>query len=284
MTCLRHPALAPRLPRRLRRPRHRRLPRATAAARAAHAVTQASPPTAEGTPLRAQRLRPHRARRHGDGPLQAHRVGPGALSRASPTIVAEELDADWSQMRAVHAPADASSTRTSPSACRAPAARPPSPTPTSRCARPAPRRAPCWSPPRPRNGACRQARSPCEQGRIRHAASSRESGFGALAEQGRARCQLPADVDAQGPEGLRADRHRRAAARHAAKIERQGDLHASTIARRDMLTALVAHPAHFGAKVDALRRHRGARRCRASSTSSRCRRASPSMPRTPGRR
>ena len=50
------------------------------------------------------------------------------------TLVAEELDADWSQMRAVHSPADDKVYANSLSACRARAARPRSPIPTSRSA------------------------------------------------------------------------------------------------------------------------------------------------------
>ncbi len=92
------------------------------------------------------------------------------------TLVAEELDADWSQMRAeARAGRTTSSTRTSPSACRAPAGRPRSRTPTSRCARPAPRRArmlvaaaaEAWSVP---------AREiTVKQGVLRHAGSGRQS-------------------------------------------------------------------------------------------------------------
>lgn len=54
------------------------------------------------------------------------------------TLAAEEMDAAWSQMRAEHARPTSSSMPISPSACRAPAARPPSPTAGSRCAKPAP--------------------------------------------------------------------------------------------------------------------------------------------------
>ena len=60
------------------------------------------------------------------------------------TIVAEELDADWSQMRAEHAPADAALITTPHSArCRAPAARPRFPIPTISCVRRARPRARC---------------------------------------------------------------------------------------------------------------------------------------------
>ena len=73
-----------------------------------------------------------------------------------------------------------SSTTTSRSGrCRAPAARPPSPTRTCSTAGPAPPRGRCWSPPRPRHGGCRRARSGTSKGvldarlgQARHASAS----------------------------------------------------------------------------------------------------------------
>ena len=102
-----------------------------------------------GAPLRTQRVRADRHRQHRHRPHQAHRVRPGPVHRprhAGRRGARRRLVADARRACAVPTP---SSTRTSRSACRAPAARPRSPTPTSRCARPARPRAPCWSRPRP---------------------------------------------------------------------------------------------------------------------------------------
>ena len=57
------------------------------------------------------------------------------------TLVAEELDADWGQMRTEFAPADTTICCSGP--CRAPAPRPPWPIPSSSTGKPAPSRAPC---------------------------------------------------------------------------------------------------------------------------------------------
>ena len=67
-------------------------------------------------------------------------------------ILAEELDADWSQVTLQHAPPTTSSTAIRSSAFRPPAAPLRSGRSGSRCAKPAPARAPCWCRPRPRNG------------------------------------------------------------------------------------------------------------------------------------
>ena len=116
--------------------------------------------------------------------LQAHRRWDRVRIPGLTTIVAEELDADWSQMRAAAAPAndelyknlafgvhgdrrlhrDRQQLRPAPH-------------------RPVRRRAPCLSPPRQPSGACRRARSRSSAAGFRHAASGNESGFGALAEK-----------------------------------------------------------------------------------------------------
>jgi CO/xanthine dehydrogenase Mo-binding subunit len=77
-----------------------------------------------------------------------------------PTLVAEELDADWSQIRAEGAPADAKQYNnlswgevqgTGGSSAIANS--------YEQLRRPAPRGAPCWSPRPPRDGRCRRQRS-----------------------------------------------------------------------------------------------------------------------------
>ena len=77
------------------------------------------------------------------------------------TILADELDADWAQMRLNRRRPTPASTTTSPSVpCRAPAARPPWPTRGTSCAPPAPRPARASSRRRPRSGASMRASSP----------------------------------------------------------------------------------------------------------------------------
>ncbi len=75
------------------------------------------------------------------------------------TLVAEELDADWAKVRAEHAPSNPELYKNLAFGVQGTGGSRPSPTPTSRCARPARRRAPCWSRRRRRPGACRPARS-----------------------------------------------------------------------------------------------------------------------------
>ncbi len=88
-------ALAPLAAGRRRRPRHRPPP------------PQGGPRPAggRGRDLRAQRLHPRRRRQQRDRYRQAHRVRSGPFTGLA-TLVAEEMDADWSQMRAEHAPPD----------------------------------------------------------------------------------------------------------------------------------------------------------------------------------
>ena len=110
------------------------------------------------------------------------------------TIVAEELDADWSQMRAVHSPADdkiyanlafglqgtggSTSIANSYEQLRKAGA-------TAR-AMLVSAAAEEWGVP--------ASEITVEQGRIKHAASGKESGFGALAEQG---CQANSPLPSQ---------------------------------------------------------------------------------------
>ncbi|MCZ7595221.1 MAG: molybdopterin-dependent oxidoreductase [Hyphomicrobium sp.] len=76
------------------------------------------------------------------------------------TILADELDADWAQMRVESAPADAKNTPTARSASRVRAARPPWPTLGTSSAPPAPRHARVSSRRRRSSGASMPARSP----------------------------------------------------------------------------------------------------------------------------
>ncbi len=178
--------------------------------------------------VRAQRLRAHRRRRHGDGARQAHRVRPGAVHRASPRWSPRSWTPTGRKVRAEHAPVQSpSSTRTSPSACRAPAARRPSPTPTSRCARPARRRAPCWS-----QAAAQAWRVPAgeitvERGVLRHAQIRAHRAGSAQFAEAAAQLPVPAERAAQGPGDVPADRPRGRGqeARQRRQVERHGAVH-----------------------------------------------------------
>ncbi len=177
-----------------------------------------------------------------------------------------------------------SSTPTSPSACRAPAARPRSPIPTSRCARPAPRRAPCWSQAAAQAWNVPAGEITVERGVLRHARSERQGRFGQFAEAA-AQLPVPENVPLKDPAKFRLIGREGAVKKldSAAKSERQGAVHHR-------------HPraghADGGRRAPAALRRQGRRASmrqmrspfRAWSTSSRCPPASPSMPTACGRR
>ena len=81
----------------------------------------------------------------------------------------------------------------------------------------------------------------------------------------------PNDADAEGPEGLQADRQRRANASTRRQVERHGESSRIDITVPDMLTPLVAHPPRFGAQGRQRSTTRRRARSRASWTSSRSR-------------
>ena len=90
-------------------------------------------------------------------------MGQGPYTGLATLQVAEELDADWSQIRAESAPANAgAATRISRSGYKAPGAQLRLPTRTSRCVVLALRRAPCWSRPPLNRGTYPPTRSPCK--------------------------------------------------------------------------------------------------------------------------
>ena len=183
------------------------------------------PADAAGHAIRAERLRAHRARRHGDRPLQAHRDGPGRLHRspdhrgrrarrrlepdARGCLPGGRRDLQEPGVRPVMGTGGSTAIANSYD---------------SAAARPAPRRAPCWSPPPPQEWGVPEAEITVESGRIRHAASSRESGFGALAEKAAA-VKLSGEPKLKDPKDFRligTDIHRLDT---AAKSNGQGDLH-----------------------------------------------------------
>ena len=167
------------------------------------------------------------------------------------TLVAEEMDADWSQMRAEHAPADPQALQEPRlRRCRAPAARPPSPIPTSRCARPARPRAPCWCRRRPKPGRCPPSEITVEKGVLSHAASQPRRAASASSRRPRRNCRCrdnaplkdPADFKLIGREGA------------VNKLDSADKINGTAqftidIREPDMLTVVVAHPPRFGGKV-----------------------------------
>ncbi|MGV8935625.1 MAG: molybdopterin cofactor-binding domain-containing protein [Allorhizobium sp.] len=163
------------------------------------------------------------------------------------TLIAEELDADWSQMRAVHSPADdkiyanlafglqgtggSSSIANSYEQFRTAGA-------TARAMLVA-AAADEWKVP--------AAEITVEKGRIRHAASSKESGFGALAAKAAA-MTVPADVKLKNPADFVL------IGQELPKLDTVSKTNGAAIYALDVipdnvLVAVVAHPDHFGATV-----------------------------------
>lgn len=163
------------------------------------------------------------------------------------TLVAEELDADWSQMRAVHSPTDnkiyanlafglqgtggSSSIANAYEQMRKAGA-------TARAMLVA-AAAEEWKVP--------VAEITVEKGRVKHASSGKESGFGALADSA-ARQTPPADVKLKDPKDFVL------IGTELPKLDTQGKINGTAIFTLDitpdnLLVAVVAHPKHFGATV-----------------------------------
>ncbi len=163
------------------------------------------------------------------------------------TLVAEELDADWSQMRAVHSPADdkvyanllfgmqgtggSTAIANSYEQYRQAGA-------TARAMLVAAAAAD-WGVP--------AAEITVEKGRIRHAATNRESGFGALADKAAGqtppaepKLKEPKDFVLIGKDLPRLDTVQKSTGRAIFTLDVLAD---------DMLVAVVRHPDHFGAAV-----------------------------------
>jgi isoquinoline 1-oxidoreductase beta subunit len=163
------------------------------------------------------------------------------------TLVAEELDADWSQMRAVHSPTDnkiyanlafglqgtggSSSIANAYEQMRKAGA-------TARAMLIA-AAAEEWSVP--------AAEITVEKGRLKHAGSSRESGFGAFADKA-ATQTVPQDPTLKDPRDFVL------IGTDLPKLDTVGKTNGTAIFTLDitpegLLTAVVAHPKHFGATV-----------------------------------
>ena len=116
---------------------------------------------ADGGARHAESVRAHERRQHGDGDRQAPRNGPGHLYRladAGGRRAGRRLGADPRRGRARRR--QASTTTCCGARRRAPAAAPRWRIRSSRCARPARRRAPCWWRRRRKSGTCRRTPSP----------------------------------------------------------------------------------------------------------------------------
>lgn len=163
------------------------------------------------------------------------------------TLVAEELDADWSQMRAVHSPTDdkvyanllfgvqgtggSSSIANAYEQMRKAGA-------TARAMLIA-AAAEDWKVP--------ASEITVEKGRIRHAVSNRESGFGAFADKA-ARQTPPAEPKLKDPKDFVL------IGTELPKLDTHGKINGTAIFTLDitpdnLLIAVVAHPEHFGATV-----------------------------------
>ncbi len=163
------------------------------------------------------------------------------------TLIAEELDADWGQMRAVHSPADdkifanlafglqgtggSSSIANSYEQFRTAGA-------TARAMLVA-AAAEEWKVP--------VAEITVEKGRIRHAATAKESGFGALASKA-ATMTAPVEVKLKDPADFVL------IGQELPKLDTVSKTNGTAIFTLDinpdnLLVAVVAHPDHFGAKV-----------------------------------
>ena len=163
------------------------------------------------------------------------------------TLVAEELDADWSQMRAVHSPTDnkvyanlsfglqgtggSSAIANSYEQMRKAGA-------TARAMLVA-AAAEDWKVP--------ASEITVQKGRIRHAASNKESGFGAFAEKA-ARQTPPAEPKLKDPKDFVL------IGTDLPKLDTHGKTNGTAIFTLDitpdnLLIAVVAHPEHFGATV-----------------------------------
>ncbi|MBP2562705.1 isoquinoline 1-oxidoreductase beta subunit [Neorhizobium galegae] len=163
------------------------------------------------------------------------------------TLVAEELDADWSQMRAVHSPTDnkvyanlmfglqgtggSSSIANSYEQMRKAGA-------TARAMLVA-AAAEDWKVP--------ASEITVQKGRIKHAASGKESGFGAFAEKA-ARQTPPAEPKLKDPRDFVL------IGTELPKLDTHGKINGTAIFTLDitpdnLLIAVVAHPEHFGATV-----------------------------------
>ncbi|HEV7310370.1 xanthine dehydrogenase family protein molybdopterin-binding subunit [Ensifer sp.] len=163
------------------------------------------------------------------------------------TLVAEELDADWGQMRAVHSPTDnkiyanlafglqgtggSSSIANAYEQMRKAGA-------TARAMLVA-AAAEEWNVP--------AQEITVEKGRIRHAASGKESGFGAFADKA-AKQAAPADPKLKDPKDFVL------IGTDLPKLDTRGKTDGTAIFTLDivpdgLLTAVVAHPRHFGAVV-----------------------------------
>ncbi|WP_413709937.1 molybdopterin cofactor-binding domain-containing protein [Rhizobium sp. Rhizsp82] len=163
------------------------------------------------------------------------------------TLVAEELDADWGQMRAVHSPADdkvyanlafglqgtggSSSIANSYEQFRQAGA-------TARAMLVA-AAADEWKVP--------AGEITVEKGRVKHAASGKESGFGALATKA-AGIKPPADVKLKDPSKFTLIGQELPKLDTVSKTNGQA-VYTLDIVPNNLLVAVVAHPNHFGAAV-----------------------------------
>ena len=223
--------------------------------------------------LSAERLRAHRPGQHRHGDRASTRDGPGHLHRPC-HLVAEELDADWAQMRVEGAPADAKRLQQPPVRPGAGHRRLDRHRQFLEQMRKAgaAARAMLVAGRGRRSGRCRPARSRSSAASSAHAAGKhrplRRARRGRGEAAGAGECVKLKDPKDFSLIGKTRAAHRRRRPRPTAPRDSP-----STCKLPDMLTAVVAHPPRFGAQGRrASTTARRARRARRASTWSRCRR------------
>ena len=221
------------------------------------------PARARGAAVDAVRGLPaDRARQHRHGALAHLEMGQGTYTGLA-TLVAEELDADWARCAPSGAGRQPDALRQPRlgGASRAPAARPRSPAPGSATARPAPlARAMLVA------AAAEEWGVPAAEirGREGRAAPPRPAGARPSASWRRAagrrragRMRRPTSRRSRTRSDFDADRQRRTCAGSTASPRPPArPLFTIDVRLPGMLTAVVAHPPRFGAKVRSLRRRR----------------------------
>ena len=217
--------------------------------------------------VRAQRLRPHRHGRHGDGADQAHRVRPGAIHRA----FHDRRRGDWTRTGRRCAPSTRRripiSTTISPFGVQGTGGSTAIANSYEQMRKAGATARAMLVQAAARPGTLPAGEITVERGVLRHAASGRKGRFGAVRRSRRA----PAGAGrraAEGPVRVPPDRPRGRGQEARQRRDKSNGTAQFTIDIREpgMLTVVVARPPRFGGKVASFDATRGARASRAWST------------------